>query len=143
MQWCVAENIDRDIVHDLAEKINVPAIIARILIHRDINTYDEARAFFKPEWEDLYDPYLMKDMDKAVDRILTALENNEVIFVYGDYDVDGITSVSLLYLFLKERGADIHFYIPNRMEEGYGLSVSGINQAESLGTRLMILWIAE
>lgn len=138
LQWCVAENVDRDLVHELAEKIHVPSIVARILIHREIKTYEEARAFFAPAWADLNDPYLMADMEKAVDRIISALNEQETIFIYGDYDVDGITSVSLLYLFLKERGANVHFYIPNRMEEGYGLSVSGINQAAALGTQLMI-----
>ena len=95
-------------------------------------------SFLNPDYSRLYNPFLLKDMDKAVNRILSALENKEKIIIYGDYDVDGITSTSILFLFLKENGAIVDYYIPNRMEEGYGLNLEAINKIKDKGTDLII-----
>ena len=129
MQWVVTEQPNRDEVKDLTVALGVPKMIARLLLNRGIKTIDEARQFFKPDWEDLYDPYLIRDMDRAVDRIILALKRKERFFIYGDYDVDGITGVSLLTLFFREMGNEAFFYIPDRLREGYGLSKSGIQYA--------------
>ena len=138
MQWVIAEKPDQDSLMALVDALNVPKVIGRILVNRGITTMEEARLFFRPDWSDLYDPFLMKDMDKAVARLIEALEKKERIFIYGDYDVDGITGVSLLILFLRELGGEVFFYIPNRLQEGYGLSTSGIHQAAQVGARLLI-----
>ena len=121
MQWCVANTLDKLKAQVLSKELGVPQIIADILVNRSVDDYHSARRYFSPKWEDLYDPFLMKDMDKAVNRIVAALRRNERIFIYGDYDVDGITSVSLMVLFLRSQGAKVVYYIPNRMLEGYGL----------------------
>jgi single-stranded-DNA-specific exonuclease len=136
--WVIAENADAEKTHELSEILGIPAVIAKILVNRGIGTREEARRFFKPDWNDLMDPFLMQDMDIAVERIARALENRERILIYGDYDVDGITSVSLLYLFLSRHGGNVGFYIPDRLREGYGLSSAGIIQAAEEGAALMI-----
>ena len=136
--WVIEENSNPEKVHDLAEILGIPPVIAKILFHRGIHTKEEARRFFKPDWSDLNDPFLMKDMDVAVDRIVRALERKERILIYGDYDVDGITSVSLLYLFLTKHGGNVGFYIPDRLREGYGLSSAGVIQAAKEGATLLI-----
>ncbi|MFC1569951.1 single-stranded-DNA-specific exonuclease RecJ [bacterium] len=138
MQWCVANTLDNSKSQQLMEALSVPQIIADILVNRGVETYDVARQFFAPEWDDLYDPFLMQDMDKAVDRVISALRQNERIFIYGDYDVDGITSVSLITLFLRSQGGNVVYYIPDRKREGYGLSELGIQQAVDAGTKLLI-----
>ncbi len=138
MQWYVTDIPDRNLTHELAEQLRVPALIARILVSRGITTFETARKFFRPAWEDLYDPFRMADMDKAVERICLALNQKESIFIYGDYDVDGITSVSLVTLFLRQLGATVTYYIPDRLKEGYGLSIAGIELAAEQGTTLMI-----
>ena len=129
LQWCVANTLEKTKAEQLAEALTVPQIIANILVNRGVETYDQARLFFSPGWNDLHDPFLMKDMSKAVQRIVDALRNNERIFIYGDYDVDGITSVSLITLFLRSQGGNVIYYIPDRIKEGYGLSELGIDQA--------------
>ena len=136
--WVIEENSNPEKVHDLAEILGIPPVISKILFHRGIHTKEEARRFFKPDWSDLNDPFLMKDMDVAVDRIVRALERKERILIYGDYDVDGITSVSLLYLFLTKHGGNVGFYIPDRLREGYGLSSAGVIQAAKEGATLLI-----
>lgn len=136
-QWIFTDSIHQSIERELAGALEIPPIIARILANRGIRTKEEARKFFNPEWDDLYDPFLMKGMEKAVDRIVRALDH-ERMFVFGDYDVDGITGVSMLYLFLKEQGAEVTFYIPDRIQEGYGLSEIGVREAERKGATLMI-----
>jgi single-stranded-DNA-specific exonuclease len=138
LQWCVTDIPDRNQIHDLAEALRVPALIARMLVSRGVTTFETARRFFRPAWEDLHDPFLMADMDKAVARICRALDQKESIFIYGDYDVDGITSVSLLTLFLRRMGATVFYYIPDRLKEGYGLSVAGIEKAAEQEASLMI-----
>ncbi|HHS13368.1 MAG TPA: single-stranded-DNA-specific exonuclease RecJ [bacterium] len=138
MQWIIRECPDRDLIMQVMKQLNIPRVAAIALINLGIQDEENARRFFKPEWDDLYDPFLMKDMDKAVSRILEAVEKREKIFIYGDYDVDGITSVSLLYLFFISLGLEVHFYIPDRLKEGYGLSEHGIHQAVSVGATLLI-----
>jgi single-stranded-DNA-specific exonuclease len=136
--WILSEPAQPETVQHLIDALGVPAVIARILFNRGIRTQEEARRFFEPVWGDLHDPFLMKDMHRAVDRIVRALEGGERIMIYGDYDVDGITSVSLMYLFLKKRGANVFFYIPDRLREGYGLSEAGIRKAAAEGATLLI-----
>ena len=136
--WIIADNTQSEKVHELSETLNIPLVIGRILLNRGIRNMEEARRFFKPDWKDLHDPFLMKDMDRAVDRIIRAFKQKERILIYGDYDVDGITSVSLLYLFLKKNSGEVSFYIPDRLREGYGLSTSGVTQAAKEGASLLI-----
>ena len=138
LQWIPQDQIDPEIVKNYAERLNVPPIISSILINRGIDTFEKAKRFFKGKVENLYDPFLMKDMQKAVDRVLIALKNKEKILIYGDYDVDGITAVSLLYMLLKRLGADVLFYIPHRIQEGYGIAISGIDEAKKNNVKLII-----
>ena len=138
LHWIVTEQPDKNKINVLMDILKVPKLIVTVLINRGIDTLKEARLFFRPEWNNLYDPFLMKGMDLAVDRVIQAIQNKERIFIYGDYDVDGITSASMLYLFLEERGLPVTFHIPNRLREGYGLSESGIQQAAQMGATLMI-----
>jgi len=138
LKWVVRDKPSREQTDSIQKSLDVPGIISEILITRGITTPEAAYRFFRPDWKHLNDPFLMKDMHKAVDRIVAALENRERILIYGDYDVDGITSVSELYLFLKERGADLLFYIPDRLQEGYGLSRSGVEKAAEAGATLLI-----
>ena len=138
MKWVVVEQPDLELQADFIDELGLPRIVARILFNRGIKSLEEARRFFKPDWDNLYDPFLMKDMDKAVERVVVALEQKERIYIYGDYDVDGITAVSLLTLFLRSLGSEVIFYIPNRLKEGYGLSKAGIQHAADVGATLLI-----
>ena len=138
MQWVVDEQPDREQLKDLIDGLGASRIVATILFRRGYKTAEAAKRFFEPDWDELFDPFLMKDMDKAVDRIIRAIREKERIFIYGDYDVDGITSVSLLYLFFKKLGGDAHFYIPNRLKEGYGLSTLGIQKASAVEAKLLV-----
>jgi single-stranded-DNA-specific exonuclease len=137
-QWVVAEQNDTETVNDLLVALGVSPVVAKILYNRGIRTYEQAKRFFRPDWTDLHDPFLIADMDRAVDRIAKAVSKKEKIFIYGDYDVDGITSVSLMYLFLKNLGLDVLFYIPDRLKDGYGLSCAGVEQAAQSGATLLI-----
>ncbi len=119
----------KKIQQQLAEDLSISPILAKLLVERNILTYDDARRFFRPDLSDLHDPFLMADMDKAVNRLTVAMRRNEKILVYGDYDVDGTTSVSLVYKFLKQFVSNVEFYIPDRYTEGYGISIRGINYA--------------
>jgi single-stranded-DNA-specific exonuclease len=110
--------------------LTINSDLANLLVQRDIRTYEEARAFFRPDLNLLHDPYLMKDMDLAVDRIERALQQEEAILIYGDYDVDGTTAVALVYSFLKTIHARMGFYVPDRYKEGYGISYQGIDYAK-------------
>lgn len=113
----------------LTEELGIEKILVNLLVQRNIKTYEGAKAFFRPSLEDLHDPFLMKDMDKAIDRIEKALQKKEKILIYGDYDVDGTTSVALVYSFFKKIYSNIDYYIPDRYEEGYGISYKGIEYA--------------
>lgn len=124
--------------NDLAKAINVNPFLGQLLVQRGITSFEDAKAFFRPTLELLHDPFLMKDMEKAVGRILQAIENQEKIIVYGDYDVDGTTSVSVFYGFLKKYYPHLEYYIPDRYIEGYGVSWQGIDYAEANGFTLIV-----
>lgn len=132
------EGGDERVVTTLATEMGVPAAVARLMTQRGITTRRRAEEFFNPDLSSLHDPFLMKDMNRAVDRISTAISRNEKILVYGDYDVDGTTSVAMLYSFLRERHAGLDYYIPDRYHEGYGLSEQGIDYAAATSCRLII-----
>lgn len=137
-QWVIKPKPETQIKELLKEEVKLPASLAIILAQRGVTTYDAARNFFRPELSQLYDPYQMKDMDKAVARILNAIERQENILVYGDYDVDGTTAVSMMFNFLKSIYPNISYYIPDRYSEGYGISFKGIDFAEDNGFSLII-----
>ncbi|MCL2597551.1 MAG: single-stranded-DNA-specific exonuclease RecJ [Paludibacter sp.] len=122
----------------LAEQLSINPILARLLVQRGINTYEQARKFFRPSLDDLHDPFLMADMNAAVERLTVALHNNEKILIYGDYDVDGTTSVAMVYLFLTNYSTQIGFYLPDRYNEGYGVSHQGVEYAVKNGYTLVI-----
>jgi len=122
----------------LSEELSISPILSQLLVQRDILTFDDARSFFRPDLSDLHDPFLMADMQKAVDRLTLAMKRNEKILVYGDYDVDGTTSVSLVYKFLKQFYSNIDFYIPDRYNEGYGISIQGIDFAATNDYKLVV-----
>ncbi len=129
MRWTLKPKPEAKKVVDLQKALQVDAVTVTLLLQRGIETYEEAKTFFRPSFKDLHDPFLMKDMDKAVDRIENAIRNNENILVYGDYDVDGTTSVALLSSYLKTKIGSVATYIPDRYDEGYGISYKGIDFA--------------
>lgn len=131
-------NSDEKTVEGLQEKFNISKLLATILANRGIIEDEKVRKFLEPTREDFYDPFLMPDMEIAINRIIEAMNNNEKIMIYGDYDVDGITSISVLQKFLKEREVTVSSYIPNRLEEGYGLNKNAIKGIYDKGYRLMI-----
>ena len=126
IRWNIQKS-DPILVKKLSEELGVNEIVAHLLVLRGINTYDEAKKFFRPQISDLHDPFLMKGMNEAVDRIQSALKNDEKILIYGDYDVDGTTSVAMMYDFLNRFTKNVGYYIPDRYEEGYGISFKGID----------------
>ncbi len=138
MRWKVKPETDPQITSKLAQELNIDFTLAKLLVQRGIETFEQAKAFFRPSLEDLHNPFLMKDMEKAVERIELAIATNENILVYGDYDVDGTTSVSLLSSYLKTIYPNIATYIPDRYEEGYGVSYQGIDFAEDNNFSLII-----
>jgi single-stranded-DNA-specific exonuclease len=137
-KWILKVKPDDQKVFKLSKELGVSKAICSLLVSRDIDTFEKAKTFFRPQLNMLHDPFLMKDMDKAVYRITTAISSNESIRVYGDYDVDGTTSVSLMYSFLKSQKALCDYYIPDRYNEGYGVSYLGIDDAIEKGITLMI-----
>jgi len=136
--WELKKQGDPNEIKHLSAALNVNMTIARLLVQRGIKTFNEAKAFFRPRLSDLHDPFLMKDMDKAVARLELAIANQEKVLVYGDYDVDGTTSVALMYTFLKSRLEHIEYYIPDRYSEGYGVSPKSIDYAAENGFSLII-----
>lgn len=136
-RWVVKE-IDTALARTLQDELKLNPVLARLLVQRNIRTFEEARIFFRPSLDHLHDPFLMKDMDKAVDRINAAMMHNEKIVIYGDYDVDGTTSVALMYSFLKKHYPNIDYYIPDRYKEGYGISQAGIDWAKQQQCSLII-----
>jgi len=138
MRWSFKKNPNPTIVQHLKNTLNVSPLIANLLAQRGITTFNQAKKFFRPELADLYNPYLMKDMDKAVARIEKAIAANERILVFGDYDVDGTTAVALMSSYLKSFYPDVDTYIPDRYAEGYGISNQGIDYAEDNGITLII-----
>jgi single-stranded-DNA-specific exonuclease len=138
MRWTLKPKPSEDKIKHLAQALNVEDFVATLLIQRGIETFEDAKNFFRPSLEHLHDPYLMKDMDKAVTRIEQAIANQENILVFGDYDVDGTTAVSLVSSYLKSHYPNIATYIPDRYDEGYGISFKGIDFADDNGFSLII-----
>lgn len=136
--WKLKEPANEKEVLALADSLNISSVLASILIHRGVTNFFEAKTYFRPSLESLHDPFLMDGMHDAALRVIKALTNNEKICVYGDYDVDGTCSAALMYLFLKELGAQVETYIPNRLTEGYGMSNQSIDIINDHGVKLII-----
>ena len=139
-RWILNKTVDNQQVTELAKALNIDENLATLLVQREITTYDEAKVFFRPALSQLHDPFLMKDMDRAVNRVIQAIDNGEKILIYGDYDVDGTTAVALVYTYLKKffKKKKIEFYIPDRYDEGYGISYKGIDYAANNDFKLVI-----
>ena len=139
-KWILNQSVDKQQVAEIVKVLNIDENLATLLVQRGITNYEEAKTFFRPSLSQLHDPFLMKDMDKAVDRVLKAIHDNEKLLVYGDYDVDGTTAVAVVYTYLKPffKKKKIEFYIPDRYEEGYGISFKGIDYAAENGFKLVI-----
>jgi len=137
-RWAIRDDADHELVKSLAAALKIDPVLSRLLVHRGIAGYEEAHLFFRPDDRHLHDPFLMADMEKAILRIEAAIAANEKILVYGDYDVDGTTSVSVVYSFLKKYHSLIEYYIPDRYLEGYGISTKGIDYAADNNFTLMI-----
>ena len=138
-KWIVREPGNPALVRQLSSELGIDQTLANLLVQRNIKSQSEARSFLRPQLDQLHDPFLMKDMDKAVERLTRALDKNEKILIYGDYDVDGTTAVSLVYTFLRRYSEDnLDYYIPNRYTEGYGISFNGIDWAHENGFSLII-----
>ena len=138
-RWVVKPQGNPEAVAAMAAATGISPVLANLLVQRGIDTLEKAKKFFNPQLSDLHDPFLMKDMEKAVERVGQAVHNNEKIMVYGDYDVDGTTAVALVYKFLRQIGhKDLLFYIPDRYTEGYGISTKGIDHAARKGATLII-----
>lgn len=138
LKWVVAGQPDLALVTRLASEINLSPNVAGILVNRKLDTPEAISRFLNPQLSDLIDPFLLSGVEKAVERVTRALFDNEKLVIYGDYDVDGITATSLLYLVLNKLGAQTEFYLPNRLVEGYGLSKEGIDEAKAQGATLII-----
>ena len=137
MRWLVQPNPNQETVQSLAKALSVPSVVAQLLVQRGVTTFDAAKQFFRPEWSDLHDPFLMKDMKTAVERLQDAINKNEKIMVFGDYDVDGTSAVALLVHYLSSQKCNVISYIPDRYAEGYGLSQQGIDKAVEEGVGLL------
>jgi single-stranded-DNA-specific exonuclease len=136
--WVVKDKGDTAVVKQLAKALIVSESLANLMVQRNITSADEAKAFFIPSLDYLHDPFLMKDMNIAVERISDAVKKNERILVYGDYDVDGTTAVALMYSFLKDQYSNVEYYIPDRYKEGYGISFQGLDHAAQNNCKLVI-----
>ena len=137
-RWAIVEQGNETITKKLAQELNIDKNLAQILVQRGITNFEDARYFFRPTLTQLHDPFLMKDMEQAIIRITKALQNQEKIMVYGDYDVDGTTAVALTYSFFSQFTSEIAYYIPDRHKEGYGISSQGIDFAAANGFSLII-----
>lgn len=136
-RWTLV-NSDKALANELHRSLGISSVICQLLVIRGIRSYEEAKAFFRPQLSELHSPWLMKDMDKAVARIILAMQSHEKFLVFGDYDVDGTTSVAVVYSFLQKIYTDVNFYIPHRYREGYGVSKAGIDHAKETGCSLII-----
>lgn len=137
-RWSLQEDVDRGVIGLLSLQLGVKPLLSRILYLRGIKTWEQAKDFFRPELSQLHDPFQMHGMDVAVNRIETAIQLNEKILIYGDYDVDGTTAVALVYSFFKSHYKNLEFYIPDRYSEGYGISFKGIDYAKENDFKLII-----
>ncbi|HPD95915.1 MAG: single-stranded-DNA-specific exonuclease RecJ [Bacteroidales bacterium] len=137
-RWVYKEVGNQDTIQTLATELNISSVLASLLTQRGITFYDQAKRFFRPSLDDLYNPFLMKDMENAVDRIEQAIRKGEAILFYGDYDVDGTTAVALMYSFFRNRYSKVGYYIPDRYNEGYGISQKGIDFAFDNGYTLIV-----
>jgi single-stranded-DNA-specific exonuclease len=137
-RWTLAEPPDESVSARLSREINIPEPLARVLVLRGIDDYDTAKAFFRPTFDQLHDPFLLDGMHAAVDRLIKALQEKERILVFGDYDVDGTNGAAMLYLFLQELGGVVGYYVPDRIEDGYGISRRGIDRALEEGVQLFL-----
>jgi single-stranded-DNA-specific exonuclease len=136
-KWQIYEN-NEEKIKKLEEQYKLNKLLATILVNRNITEKEDIRLFLEPTRNDFHDPFLITDMKKAVDRIIKAIENQEKVTIYGDYDVDGITSITVLKSFLQDRGLEVESYIPNRLDEGYGLNKEAIGKIKNNGCQLMI-----
>src|ERR1017187_5605215 len=138
-RWKILSS-DKNKITVLQQSLQISYALCKILVQREIDTFEKAKDYFRPQLSQLHDPFLMKDMDKAVERILNALNKNEKILVFGDYDVDGTTSVACMFRFLKKiyKEENIDFYVPHRYREGYGVSRQGIDFAKQNDFKLII-----
>ena len=138
-KWVIHQDLDEEDVEALAEELGIPLVLSRILLKRGIDSFEKAQTYFRPTLEQLHDPFLMKDMDIAVERLHQALEKGENILVYGDYDVDGVSGCTLLYLVLSRMvGSKASYYIPDRISEGYGLSKEAVQECADKGVSLIV-----
>lgn len=137
-KWVIKAPGNTEKIKTLAKELNISNSLANLLVHRDITTFDEAKHFFRPSLNDLHDPFKMKGMSKAVNRLNTAIKNNEKILIYGDYDVDGTTSVALVFSYLRKYHGSIDYYVPDRYIEGYGISYKSIEYAKEHNQTLII-----
>ena len=131
-------NANIDDIKKLEDKYDLPELIARLLVNRGITQDNEVKTYLKPTREDFHNPFLMPDMEIAVEEILNAIEKKQKVIIYGDYDVDGITSITVLKNFLEERGMSVDYYIPNRLDEGYGLNKNAIKKIANENYDLII-----
>lgn len=136
-KWHVKTLKDNTIVDSFRSKLKVDPVVAELLLQRGIDSFESAQNFFRPSLDDLHDPFLMKDMEAAVERLQEAIEENQKVLLFGDYDVDGTTAVALMYAFLKDT-LQVDYYIPDRYTEGYGLSTQGIDVAKEHDVDLII-----
>jgi len=137
-RWVYSEPQGGESANDIQNELNIPPEIAYLLEIRGINTYEKAKSFFRPEKVRLHDPFLMKDMEAGACRLSEAIRKHETVVIYGDYDVDGTTAVSLLFTFLKSFGLDVYYYIPHRFKEGYGINPDGIKYSISKNADLIV-----
>ncbi|MEP7218286.1 MAG: single-stranded-DNA-specific exonuclease RecJ [Bacteroidota bacterium] len=137
-RWTYSTISDEQTVHKLAQSINVSPTIARILVARGVESFEQAKQFFRPSLADLHDPFLMDGMDVAVERAMRAVADGEKLAIYGDYDVDGTSSAAMLFLYFRSLGAEVEVYIPDRFTEGYGISTIGIDRLKASGVHLII-----
>jgi single-stranded-DNA-specific exonuclease len=137
-RWVFTQPEQAEAISNLMEVLNVPESIARLLAIRGISSFEDAKQFFRPTLNELHDPFLMKDMDRASERLSLAIRSNEKLLVYGDYDVDGTTATAIMYSFLKEFGVEVDYYIPHRFKEGYGINPEGIQYAHEIGAHVIV-----
>ena len=138
IEWHISKE-DKKLQSEFSKELNISPILAQLLINRGTKEVLSARKFLKADLKDLRDPYIFQDMEKAVDKIFRAINNNERILIYGDYDVDGITSVALLFTILREFTDNLYYYIPNRFQDGYGLNEEAIDIAFKNNIKLIII----